>query len=117
MDPGFRRDDGFGVAGIAAVPDISGVAGGASVPDIDATSLDVLLELPQDRVAAGDGVVERRLGLALAGEDAFEILGDDVADLHQIAEPQPPRILGRRLAGQLQARDLPPRVLVREAGR
>src|SRR5439155_2628577 len=37
MDPGFRRDDGFGVAGVAAAPDISGVAGVASVPDIDAT--------------------------------------------------------------------------------
>src|SRR5439155_6060784 len=74
----------------------------------------VLLELPQDRVAAGDRIVERGPGLALAGEHAFEILGDDVADLHQIAEPQSARILGRRFAGQLQDRDLAARVLVVE---
>ena len=34
-------------------------------------------------------------------QDRFQILGDDVADLHQIAEAQPARILGRRLSCQL----------------
>src|SRR5947207_5427713 len=63
--------------------------------------LSVLLELAQDRVAARDRIVERGFGLALASEHAFEILGDDVADLHQIAESQAARILGRRFAGQL----------------
>jgi len=50
--------------------------------------LNVFLELAQDGVAARDRIVERGFGLALPGEDAFEIFGDDVADLHQIAEPQ-----------------------------
>jgi hypothetical protein len=45
------------------------------------------------------------LGVHLAGKRAFEILGDDVPDLHHIAEAQPARILGRRLPGHLQDGD------------
>jgi hypothetical protein len=58
--------------------------------------LSVPLELPQQAVAALDGVIQCTLRILLAGEGRFEILGDDVADLHQIAETQPARILGWR---------------------
>ena len=52
--------------------------------------LSVSLELTQKAVTAFDGGVECGLGLVFAGERRFEILGNDVADLHQIAETQPP---------------------------
>jgi hypothetical protein len=51
--------------------------------------LSVSLELTQKAVTAFDGGVECGLGLVFAGERRFEILGNDVADLHQIAETQP----------------------------
>ena len=44
-----------------------------------------MLELRQEDVAALDRVVEARLRGLLAGENRLEILGDDVANLHQIA--------------------------------
>jgi hypothetical protein len=76
----------------------------------------VPLELPQQAVAALDRIVQRSLRILFAGEDRFEILGDNVSDLHQIAEAQPARILGRRFCRHLDDRDLATRVLVVEPG-
>src|SRR5215472_12373837 len=77
----------------------------------------VPLELPQQGIAALDGVIQGTLRVLLAGEGRFEVLGDDVADLHQIAETQPAGILGRRFCRHLDDRDLATRVLLVEPGR
>src|SRR5437879_5865585 len=79
--------------------------------------LGVLLELAQQAIAALDRIIQGDLRILLAGERSFEILGDDVADLHQIAESQPARMGGRRLRRHLQDRDLAARVLLVEPGR
>src|SRR5581483_1385815 len=74
-----------------------------------------LLELAQQLVAAADRVVERLLRRLLAGPDALELLVLDVADLHEVAEPDPLRVLGRRLVGELEHGNVAAGVLLVEA--
>jgi hypothetical protein len=47
--------------------------------------LGVLLELTQQIITPPDRVVESGFRIGFAGEDRFEILGDDVADLYEVA--------------------------------
>jgi len=80
VDSGFRRDD-----------EVTIEASAAPVPIIDQRRLlHRPLELPQGRVAPLHRIVERLLRRRLAGEGVFDILGDDVTDLQEVAEAEPP---------------------------
>ena len=76
--------------------------------------LSVTFELPQQAIAALDCVVQGSLRILFAGEGRFEIFGNDVADLDQIAEAQPARILSRRFCRHLDNRYLTTRVFLVE---
>src|SRR5207248_3988799 len=70
------------------------------------------LELPQDLVAALDGVIHRLLRLLLAGEHRFHLVALRQHRLHEITEAEPARIVVGRAAGELQYRDLAGRMLL-----
>src|SRR6266404_1563683 len=53
------------------------------------------LELAQQVVAAFDSALERYLGWFLSGEGLLQLLLDDIANLHERAEPQALGVLGR----------------------
>src|SRR5207249_5588130 len=58
------------------------------------------LELPQDLVAALDGVIHRLLRLLLAGEHRFHLVALRQHRLHEITEAEPARIVVGRAAGE-----------------
>src|SRR5258708_7843698 len=59
------------------------------------------LELAQQVVAAFDSALERRLGGFLSGEGLLQLLLNDIANLHERAEPQALGVLGRRVERNL----------------
>src|SRR3954471_2558767 len=72
-------------------------------------------ELAQQLVAALDRLVERGLGVLLAGPHRFQLLVDDVADLHEVADAQALGVVGRRIERELLHRDVATRELLVEA--
>src|SRR5438034_2055897 len=72
-------------------------------------------EFAQQLVAALHRLVERGLGVLLARPYRFELLVDDVADLHEVADAQALGVVGRRIERQLLDRDVAARELLVEA--
>src|SRR6266567_831662 len=70
------------------------------------------LELPQQFVAAGHRAVERFLGGLLALQRRFHLFLDRVSDLHETAESEPLRVLGRRVQRHLFDGDVGAGILV-----
>src|SRR6187402_2276666 len=79
-----------------------------------ASALVRLLEALELLVAAAHGAVQAFLRRLLAAPDLLHLLVDDGPDLHEVAEPDAARLVGR-LADHLRHRDVGARVLLVEA--
>src|SRR5262245_12305053 len=72
-------------------------------------------EIGEQAVAALDRGVERLLRGLLPGPHRLELLVHDVADLHEVADAQALRVVGRRLEVELLDRHVAPGELIVEA--